>query len=269
LIVDWGIGRYERTAAELQPAARRVVKLARLAPGEEVLDIACGTGNGALLAARAGAAATGLDAAPRLIEVARARAAADGVEASFVVGDAQALPFADAGFDVALSIFGVIFAADADRAFAEMLRVLRPGGRALLTAWEPAGAIHEMAAVMARGVSVATGASRPRFAWHDPAAMRRLAARHGASVDFHAGEIAFVGRSPEDYLAAGESEHPLSVAARPLLERAGSYQAVRDQALAVLRDGNEDARRFRATSRYRVVEIRPSLARQRREQLPT
>ena len=86
---DWGIGNYEATALELEPAAQHVVSAVHLAPGEHVLDVACGTGNAALLAARAGAVVTGLDGAQRLIEVARSRAAADGLEASFVVGDAQ------------------------------------------------------------------------------------------------------------------------------------------------------------------------------------
>src|SRR5919199_1651139 len=105
-MLDWSVGEYERSAHELAPAARHVVELAALAPGERVLDVACGTGNAALLAARAGAVVTGLDAAARLIDVARGRAADAGVEASFVVGDAQALPFEDGAFDAVLSIFG-------------------------------------------------------------------------------------------------------------------------------------------------------------------
>src|SRR3954451_6604160 len=99
-MVDWSVGEYERTAAELEPAARHVVALAAPAPGERVLDLACGTGNAALLAAPAGARVTGLDAASRLVEVARARAAAAGADAEFVVGDALDLPFDDGSFDV-------------------------------------------------------------------------------------------------------------------------------------------------------------------------
>src|SRR5205814_9555756 len=113
--VDWGAGRYERTAQELLPVAEQVVALARLRGGERVLDVACGTGNAALLAAEAGADVVGLDRAERLVAVARARVPG----ATFVVGDAQALPFADDEFDVAVSVFGVIFAEDPDRAVGE------------------------------------------------------------------------------------------------------------------------------------------------------
>ena len=103
------------------------------------MDLATGTGNAALLAAGTGAVVTSLDSAPRLIDVARVCAATEGVEASFVVGDLQALPLEDGSFDVALSVFGLIFATDARRAFGEMMRVLRPSGRALLSVWIPPG----------------------------------------------------------------------------------------------------------------------------------
>ena len=125
---DWGIGRYERFAPDLEPAAEHVVELAGLHPGERVLDLGCGTGNAALLAARAGAAVTGIDPASRLLEIARERLAADGLDGSFVVGDAQALPFRDGEFDAVLSVFGVIFAVDAERALSEAIRVLKPDG---------------------------------------------------------------------------------------------------------------------------------------------
>ena len=101
------------------------------------MDLATGTGNAALLAAHTGAVVTGLDAAPRLIDVARERAAGEGVQATFVVGDIGALSFEDGSFDVVLSVFGLIFAANPSRAFAEMIRVLKAGGRALLSAPAP------------------------------------------------------------------------------------------------------------------------------------
>lgn len=91
-MIDWGIGRYEATASELEPAAEHVVSLAELQPGERVLDLATGTGNAALLAARAGAVVTGVDAAPRLIDVARDRAEGEALDASFVGGNSKRSP---------------------------------------------------------------------------------------------------------------------------------------------------------------------------------
>jgi ubiquinone/menaquinone biosynthesis C-methylase UbiE len=101
-MIDWGMGHYEHTAAELEPVAERVVSLATLRPGERVVDLATGTGNAALVAAGRGALVTGLDSAPRLIDVARGRAATARLDVSFVVGDIQALPFESRSFDVAL-----------------------------------------------------------------------------------------------------------------------------------------------------------------------
>jgi SAM-dependent methyltransferase len=255
ITLDWGIGRYETFATQLQTAADRIVKLARPRPGQEVLDIGCGTGNAAVLAGRAGAIVTGLDLSPRLLEVARIRARAQGVDAAFVAGDAQALPFEDCTFDLVLSVFGIIFAADARRAVSEALRVLAPEGRALISAWEPDGAVQAMAGVIIDGVSSALGIEIPTFPWHDQTAIAELAATLGAAAAFYEGEVVFCGESPESYLAIQEAQHPLAIQAWDLLQHAGTLPAVRQRALQALRRENEDPGRFRATSRYRVVEL--------------
>src|SRR3954463_9263586 len=255
-MVDWGAGEYERTAAELEPTAREVVARAAIARGERVLDVACGTGNAALLAAAAGARVHGLDAAPRLIEVARARAAEAGLDAEFVVGDALDLPFDDGVFDAVVSGFGVIFVPDPARAIAEIVRVLAPGGRALLSVWRPEGPIHRMVGVLGRGVAAAAGGPRrPGVAWEDAGATADLAAAHGARVEAEDGSLAIVAGSPEAYFALAEEHHPMSLAGRPLLEAAGTYPALFEEAIGVLRAGNEDPAGFRVTSPYRVIRI--------------
>lgn len=255
-MVDWGVGRYEETARELEPVAAHVVSLAALQSGERVLDVACGTGNAALLAARAGADVTGLDAAPRLVDVARERARSEGLQARFDVGDAQALPYEDGAFDAVLSVFGVIFAPDAPRPLAEIIRVLGPGGRALLSAWVPEGTLNAMLDVLRRAFAEATGPTPARFPWHDADAVTELASRHGATVSVEEGEIVLVAESPDAYFAAHEANHPMSLAMRPPLERGGGYAAVRERAVAVLRSGNQDPDAFRITSRYRVLLVR-------------
>ena len=139
--MEWGQGRYERVAAQLLPAAEVVVERAAIDPAERVVDVGCGTGNAALLAAERGAPVTGVDPAQRLLDVAAAEASERGLDASFVVGEAASIPLPDASADVVLSVFGAIFAPDPRAAADEMVRVLAPEGRLLLAAWIPEGAI--------------------------------------------------------------------------------------------------------------------------------
>lgn len=255
---DWGLGNYELTAAELEPVSERVVAMAKPHRDEALLDIGCGTGNAAILAARFRASVTGLDQAPRLIEVARNRAEADGLDVSFLVGDAESLPFPDASFDVAVSVFGIIFAPDPERAFAEMVRVVRPSGRAFVTTWLPAGAIDALVGVFIRFVNAATGkpAPDPRIRWHDADTVRQMAEARGATVSFHDGNLGFTARSPQDYLDRNLQNHPMSVGMEALLKEAGTLDSMRADALEVLTNGNEDPGAFRVTSNYRIIELR-------------
>ncbi len=126
--LDWGVGRYESTAQQLLPAAQALVHTAAIRPGERVLDLGCGTGNAALLAAEKGGLVTGVDPALRLLEVARRVAARQRAHIQFVPGDAASVPLADASVDVVLSVFAVIFAPDPGAAANEMARVSFPTG---------------------------------------------------------------------------------------------------------------------------------------------
>src|ERR687894_928827 len=124
----WGSGNYAAVAEKIADVGEACVARAGVEPGMEVLDVACGAGNATIPAARAGARVTGLDFAPRLLSVARERAADAMVEVDWVEGDAQALPFDDESFDRVISTFGHMFAPDHERTAAEMLRVCRRGG---------------------------------------------------------------------------------------------------------------------------------------------
>ncbi|QEC47934.1 class I SAM-dependent methyltransferase [Baekduia soli] len=256
-MVDWGAGRYETTAAELEPVAHAVVAQARIAPGEDVVDLACGTGNAALAAAAAGARVVGVDAAPRLLEVARARATAGGLQAAFREGDLLAVPLADATADVVLSVFGVIFASDPARALGEVARLLRPGGRALLTAWVPAGPIDGMLGAMGRIVARVTGAPPPpRAPWSDPAFAGPLAAGAGLVLaSTTPAQLAIRAASPEAYVSAGQ-EHPMALATRAAVQAAGVQDELREAMTAVLRAANEDPRALLVHSPYVVHELR-------------
>jgi SAM-dependent methyltransferase len=133
----WSVGDYQRVGVRLVPASEQLVADLQVRPGERLLDIGGGTGNTALAAARRDAEVVCTDIVPELLEHARRRAELEGLSYATEVADAQSLPYADDSFDVITSTIGVVFAADAERAATEMLRVLRPGGRLGLTAWAP------------------------------------------------------------------------------------------------------------------------------------
>jgi SAM-dependent methyltransferase len=258
-MADWNAGNYERTAAEFEPVAEAVVKQAELRPGERVLDLACGTGNAALLAAGHGARVVGVDSAGRLLGVARERARALGVEVDFREGDLLELPVDDAAVDVVASVFGLIFAADPSRAVHEVARVVRPGGRVYVTAWIPAGPIDAMLAASGRVLARLTQAPpRKRFPWSDRAAVASLSGEAGLSLQRTSpAELEIRDSSPEAYLEASE-DHPMALEMRPILEGAGAEAEVRAALLAVLREGNEDPSGFLVRSPYVVHELRRS-----------
>lgn len=133
----WSDGDFNALATVIMHVAEDTVYAVDPRPGQRVLDVACGSGNGALVAARRYCNVTGLDFAPNLLERARLRAQAEGTRAEFIEGDAQALPFGEASFDHVVSIFGVMFAPNQEKAAAELLRVTRPGGKIGLACWTP------------------------------------------------------------------------------------------------------------------------------------
>ena len=253
--MDWGLGRYELTAAQLAPAARVVVEQAAVRAGERVVDVGCGTGNAALLAAERGARVIGVDPAPRLLEVARTDAAARGLDATFETGEAAALPVGDGAADVVLSVFGVIFAPDAADAAQEMARVTAPGGRIAISAWIPEGAISDSMRVVREAIARATGSpTRQGFAWHDRDALAGLLAPHGfGEIAIHEERLAFTAASAREYMETEGETHPMAIAGNAVLERSGEGPAVYERMLAILEAGNEDPDAFRVTSRYVVA----------------
>jgi SAM-dependent methyltransferase len=135
----WAAGDFGMIAWNTAFVGELLCEEVDLRAGQRVLDVACGTGNVALSAARRYCDAVGVDFVPALIERARARAAVERLPATFEVGDAENLPLEDAGFDVVLSVFGSMFAPDQEKAAAELLRVCRPGGTIGLASWTPDG----------------------------------------------------------------------------------------------------------------------------------
>ncbi len=253
--MDWSLGHYETTAEQLSPVATAVVDRAALSPGDRVVDVGCGTGNATLAAALRGAHATGVDPAARLLEVARVRAAESGVHATFVRGDAASIPLETASADIVLSVFGVIFAPDPAAAATEIARLTAPGGRILLTAWIPEGAINDFVGVFQKAVAAALGLppGPPPFAWHDQGALASLFGPHGFSVTVAQDEVAITASSPREYMEIQRRDHPMSVAGQAVLESRGDGEALAERALAILEAANEDPGAFRVTSQYVVA----------------
>jgi len=148
--IMWSLGDFARAGAEQVLVGELLCRAIDVHPGQRVLDVAAGSGNAALAAARRGAQVTATDFVPRLLQAAARRAQAEGLELETREADAQSLPFSEGAFDVVLSTFGVMFAPDQTRAAAELLRVCRPGGRIGLTAWTPASVMAATQAIAGR-----------------------------------------------------------------------------------------------------------------------
>jgi SAM-dependent methyltransferase len=256
--LDWGAGRYEHSsAAQLGPAARAVVETAAIAPHERVVDLGCGPGNAAFLAAARGARVVGVDPTPRLLELARQRATAEGVEVAFEHGDAASLPLEEASADAIISVFAVIFAGDPVAAAAEMDRVLDDGGRIVLSAWVPKGPMSEMVSTAERAVRQALGLPEPDgFAWHQPEALSALFGPRGFEVEVERHELAFTGTSATDFLDADLSNHPAAAAGFGLFQSLGRAEELRAELLDIFERGNENPGAFRITSPYVVARLR-------------
>jgi SAM-dependent methyltransferase len=169
----WATGDYHRIGQTMTIMSELLCESARLHAGERVLDVAAGTGNTALAAARRFCDAVAADFVPEMLDMASARAAAEGLRVHTDVVDVQRLPYPEASFDAVLSTFGAMFAPDQQRTADEMLRVCRPGGRIGLASWTPDSMIGQQFALMGRHVPPAPGVPPPSR-WGDPEHVREL-----------------------------------------------------------------------------------------------
>ena len=169
----WASGDYAMFGATLLVMSELLCEAVDIRPGEEVLDVATGSGNTALAAARRFGEVTGIDYVPALLDRARERAAAERLPVAFREGDAESIPLPDASFDVVLSTVGVMFAPDQEGAAGELLRVCRPGGRIGLANWTPEGFAGELGSIFGRYMPPSPGVKPPTL-WGTEKRLREL-----------------------------------------------------------------------------------------------
>jgi SAM-dependent methyltransferase len=157
----WASGDYGAVAALIHSIAEELVQAADLSAGARVLDVAAGTGNAAIAAARCGCRVTATDYVPELLDRGRERAGAEHLPVTFEVADAENLPYADGSYHAVISVVGAMFAPDQERAAAEMARVCRPGGTIAMANWTPDGFIGEMFRTVGRRVPPPPGIRGP------------------------------------------------------------------------------------------------------------
>jgi SAM-dependent methyltransferase len=167
LKATWVAGDFGQIAQAYAQGAAEFIERLDLKPGEKVLDVACGTGNTALPAARAGTIVTGVDIAPNLLEQARQRAILESLNCEFDEGDAEALPYEDGSFDVVVTMFGAMFAPRPEKVAAEMVRVCRSGGKIAMANWIPTGFIGNMFKITSSYVPPPPNMPSPVL-WGDP-----------------------------------------------------------------------------------------------------
>lgn len=194
-----GWAHFAPLEANTMQAAAKLVKFSGISKGQNLLDVACGTGVAAIPAARLGAKVTALDLTPELLERARFNASLAEVAIQFHEGDVEKLPFADGSFDVVISQFGHIFAPRPALALAEMLRVLKPGGTIAFNTWPPNLLVGQMFGMVARYMPPPAVPAAPPSQWGDKSIVQERLGKSVRDVTFDSGTMLVPALSPQHF----------------------------------------------------------------------
>ncbi|NUR77703.1 MAG: methyltransferase domain-containing protein [Thermoleophilia bacterium] len=236
----WAAGDYAAVAEIIDDVPpRHLLGAVGIEPGQDVLDVATGTGNVALRAAAAGARVTGLDLTPELFETARLRARSLDVVIDWVEGDAEQLPFEDASFDRALSAFGVQFAPRHEVVARELVRVCRPGGAVGLVNWTPTGKVGELITIMSRFLPAPPAFASPPPLWGDEEHVRRLFADLDVTPRFERATTPWHFDSGEHYVSFMETNYGPTLKARERLTAEGRWEECRNEIVQMMERRNE------------------------------
>lgn len=256
--MDWSDGSYEHTATTLELATEVVLDTLGVTEGMTLLDLGCGTGNAAIEAAKRGARVTAVDPAKRLLAVARERAAAAKLSLEAKPGEAAAIPAESGVFDAAVSVFAVIFAPDAAAAAAELIRVVKPGGRIVISAWQPVGGLFEAGRILRNAVDALVPADVARSApsWGDPGFVRELFGAHQCYVEYTEHELWFEAESADAWFSEQERHHPVWRGVKAALaDDPAAWERVRAESVAALRAASDEPVRLHLSSPYLVYSI--------------
>ena len=230
----WASGDYAAVAATITIISERLCDSADLRAGWRVLDVAGGSGNTALAAARCGCEVVSVDYVPSLLARARERAQAEGLPIETIVGDAEALPFPDASFDAVVSVVGVMFAPDHERAASELVRVCRPGGTVALANWTPDGFIGQLFATTGRHVPPPAGLTPPPL-WGTEDHVRALLGDRVIALRATPRSYTFRLRSPEHFVEFFREHYGPTLKAFAALDDDGRRALAEDIAALVRR----------------------------------
>jgi SAM-dependent methyltransferase len=250
----WTAGDYPDIARRIVTVGEYVAQRAGAAPGIGLLDVATGTGNVSIPAARRGARVTGLDLTPKLLEAQRQRAAAEGVEVELVEGDAEELPFEPDSFDRVTSCFGVMFAPRQKLAAQELVRVARPGGSIVVAAWTPDGFVGRTFSATAPYMPPPPPELKPPVMWGDERHVRGLFEGSGAQVVCERRTVTFAGESAEAWQADDEQKLGPAVMAKAVLAPQGRWEDLQRDMLAMYEEFNRATDgSFRVEAEYLVT----------------
>lgn len=251
----WTLGSYPDVGENFLSMAAHLVEAAGITANQRVLDVACGTGNVGITAARRGADVTGLDITPPMLEDARENAAVAGVDSiDWREGDATALPFDDDEFDVSLSCVGHMFAQPPNEAGAELLRVTRPGGHIAFTSWTPESVVPAMAGVLQDYLPPDPDAPAPPFAWGDTEIVRERLGDGISDLHFETGAVEQPILSPAHYWEGARTLSGLFIVALENVDDEAET-ALRADMIDVIEDYFDDSTNS-VTMEYRLTRAR-------------
>ena len=254
--VIWSAGDWPGFAPIVQDVSDLVVAELEVEEGHDFLDVATGSGNAAIAAARRGARVIGLDFIPALVEAARSRAASEGLEAEFVEGDAERLPFDDDSFDRVISIFGAMFAPGHRETAQGLIRVTRPGGALAVTGWTPEGLNGQMFKTLGNHMPPPPEGLDPPAMWGDESHIREIFDSPGVEITCEKRMTRIEYESHDDWMEHLEANLGPIVVAKAMLEPQGKWEAARAD-LAELEEGYNQAEdgTFRADAEYLLTKV--------------